>query len=151
VSTDLKQDVSDYISSHTHCVMATSREDNPRAATVMYAPDGFNIIVHTIRGTSKVRNVEANPNVALVIDDKASEGWGQAKMLQYIGKAEIVTSPEEQQKAVAIYTKRFAITKRMLTPEGLAKDQVLIKITPVKIYFSDYSKGYGHREKLESF
>jgi hypothetical protein len=43
------------------------------------------------------------------------------------------------------------MVKRYLTPEGLATDQVLIKITPERIYYSDYAKGTGHREKLETF
>jgi len=151
VSEELRKEVLDYISSHTAAVMATSKQDNPRAASVLYAHDGFNIIVHTIAGTAKVRSVEMNPNVALVIDDQAQEGWGQMKTLQYIGKAEILKNSEEQQKAAELYMKRFPIVKRFLTPEGLATDQVLIKITPERIYFSDYSKGTGHREKLETF
>ena len=148
---ELKKEVLGYLDSHTAAVMATSKQDNPRAASVLYAHDGFNIIVHTIAGTAKVRSVEVNPKVALVIDDQAQEGWGQMKTLQYIGKAEILKTPEEQQKATELYVKRFPIVKRFLTPEGLATDQVLIKITPERIYFSDYSKGTGHRDKLTTF
>jgi len=131
--------------------MATSRQDNPRAASVIYVNDGFKILVHTIRGTAKVRNVEENPNVALVIDDQAREGWGQTKTLQYIGQARILTNSQEQKKAAEIYVKKFPIVKRFLTPEGFATDQVLIEITPERIYFSDYAKGMGHREKLTDF
>ena len=151
MSEELRKEVLDYINSHDRCVMATSRQDNPRAASVMYVNDGFDIIVHTLRGTAKVRGVEANPNVALVIDDQAREGWRKAKTLQYVGKAKILTAGEERQKAAELYIKRFPIVKNMLTPEGLAKDQVLIKITPEKIYFTDYSRGADSREKLASF
>ena len=151
MSEELRKEVLGYIGSHDRCVMATSKQDNPRAASVLYAHDGFNIIVHTIAGTAKVRTVEANPNVALVIDDQAQEGWGQMKTLQYLGKAEIIKNSEEQQKAAELYVQRFPMVKRYLTPEGLATDQVLIKITPERIYFSDYAKGTGHREKLEAF
>ncbi len=151
MSDELKNDILEYLASHIYCVMATSKQDNPRAATVMYAYDGLDIYVHTIAGTQKVRNVEANPNVALLIDDHAKEGWDKARMLEYVGRAEILGDPAEQEKAAAIYIARFPVVKKILTPEGLVKDQVLIKITPVKIYFTDYAKGYGHREKLESF
>jgi len=151
MSEELRQQVLEYINSHDRCVMATSRKDNPQAASVLYASDGFDIIVHTIRGTAKVRNVQVNPNVALVIDDQAHEGWGKMKTLQYVGKARILATGEEQQKAVKIYVKRFPIVKNMLTSEGFARDQILIKITPEKIYFSDYAKGVGHMEKLTTF
>lgn len=79
MSDELRKEVLDYIASHDRCVMATSKQDNPRAASVLYAHDGFNIIVHTIAGTAKVRSAEVNPNVALVIDDQAREGWGKPK------------------------------------------------------------------------
>ncbi len=151
MSEELRKEVLDYLGSHTVAVMATSKQDNPRAASVLYAHDGFNIIVHTIAGTAKVRIVEVNPNVALVIDDQAQEGWAEMKTLQYLGKAEIIKNSEEQQKAAELYVKRFPMVKRYLTPEGLATDQVLIKITPERIYYSDYAKGVGHREKLEAF
>ena len=151
MSEELRKEILDYLESHTAAVMATSKQDNPRAASVLYAHNGFNIIVHTIAGTAKVRTVEVNPNVALVIDDQAQEGWGQMKTLQYIGKAEIIKNSEEQQKAAELYMKRFPMVKRYLTPEGLATDQVLIKITPERVYYSDYAKGMGHRDKLETF
>ena len=151
MSDELKKEILDYLSSHTAAVMATSKQDSPRAASVLYAHDGFDIIVHTIAGTAKVRTVEANPNVALVIDDQAKEGWAEMKTLQYLGKAEIIKNSEEQQKAAELYVKRFPIVKKYLTPEGLATDQVLIKITPERIYYSDYAKGTGHREKLDTF
>ena len=151
MSEELRKEVLDYLSSHTVAVMATSKQDNPRAASVLYAHDGFNIIVHTIAGTAKVRTVEVNPNVAFVIDDQAHEGWAGMKTLQYLGKAEIIKNSEEQQMAAELYVKRFPMVKKYLTPEGLATDQVLIKITPERIYYSDYAKGTGHREKLETF
>jgi len=148
---ELKKEVLDYITGHDRGVLATSKQDSPRAASVLYAHDGFVLFVHTIAGTAKVRSIELNPNVALVIDDQAHEGWKQCKTLQYIGKAEILKDPDEQLKAAELYGKRFPIAGRYLTPEGLAKDQVLIKITPERIYYSDYSKGMGHREKLADF
>jgi len=148
---ELKRDIMDYLASHDRGVMATSKQDSPRAASVLYACDGLNLFVHTIVGTAKVRCVEVNPKIALVIDDQAHEGWKHMKTLQYVGKAEILKNPEEQMKAAELYCKKFPISKRYLTPEGLAKDQVLIKITPERIYYSDYAKGMGHREKLENF
>jgi nitroimidazol reductase NimA-like FMN-containing flavoprotein (pyridoxamine 5'-phosphate oxidase superfamily) len=151
VSEELGKEILDYLESHTVAIMATSKQDSPRAASVLYAHDGFNIIVHTIAGTAKVRTVEVNPKVALVIDDQAKEGWAEMKTLQYIGKAEILKDSQEQQKAAELYVKRFPMVKRYLTPEGLARDQVLIKITPERIYYSDYAKGTGHRDKLETF
>lgn len=148
---NLKKEILDYLVSHDRGVIAACKENSPRAASVLYASNGFTLFVHTIAGTAKVRCVELNSNVAFVIDDQAREGWRQMKTLQYLGKAEILKNSEEQMKAAELYGKKFPVSKRYLTPEGLAKDQVLIKITPERIYYSDYAKGMGHREKLETF
>ncbi len=98
MSEGLRKEVLEYLISYTAVVMATSKQDNPRDASILYTHDSFNIIVHTIADTTKVRSVEVNPNVALVIDDQAQEGWGQMKTFQYLGKAEILKNSEEQQK-----------------------------------------------------
>ena len=147
----LRGAIIDYIEAHDRCVLATVKGDVPRGSSVLYASEGLNLYVHTIRGMAKVYNVEANPNVAVVIDDQAREGWGKMKSLQYIGKAEIMSDPAEQERIIALYTGRFPMVKGMLTMEGLKKDQVLLKITPERLYFSDYAKGMGHRDNLTEF
>jgi nitroimidazol reductase NimA-like FMN-containing flavoprotein (pyridoxamine 5'-phosphate oxidase superfamily) len=151
VTEELKKEALDYIASHDRGVIATCKQDKPRAASVLYAHDGFTLFVHTVAGTAKVRNVEVNSKVAFVIDDQAHEGWRLMKTLQYVGQAEILKNPDEQMRVAELYAKRFPIAKRALTPQGLATDQVLIKITPERIYYSDYSKGMGHIDKLTTF
>ncbi len=148
---ELRKEVLDYIGSHGSCVIATCSKDLPQAATLIYANDGFNVIVHTTRDTEKVRNIQANPKVALVIDDQGREGLTKAKSIQYIGKADIISSGGEQEKAVGIYVKKYSFAERALTPKALSADQRIIKISPEKIYFTDYTKGFGHREELTTF
>lgn len=147
----LQKEIIAYIEAHDRCVLATVKGDVPRGSSVLYVSEGFNLYVHTIRGMAKVYNVEANSNVAVVIDDQAREGWSKMKSLQYIGKAEVMSDPAEQERIIALYVGRFPMVKKMLTVERLKKDQVLLKITPARLYFCDYAKGMGHRDKLTEF
>ena len=75
------------------------------------------------------------------------------KSLQYAASTTLILKGKKNgiKRDYLTNEKVFPIVKRFLTPEGLATDQVLIKITPERIYFSDYSKGTGHREKLTTF
>jgi len=151
MSAELKQRIIDYLDAHDRGVLATSRGDVPRASSVLYANQGLTLYVHTIRGMAKVYNVEANPNVALAIDDQAHEGWSKMKTLQYVGRAEVVTDPAEQQRGIDLYVGCFPMVRKMLTIKGLAEDQVLLKINPTRLIFNDYTLGMGHRDKLTEF
>ncbi len=151
MSAELKQRIIDYLDAHDRGVLATVKDGVPRASSVLYANEGLTLYVHTIRGMAKVYNVEANPNVALAIDDQAHEGWSKMKALQYVGRAEIVTDPAVQQHGIDLYVACFPMVRRMLTLEGLARDQVLFKITPTRLIFNDYTQGLGHKEKLTEF
>jgi nitroimidazol reductase NimA-like FMN-containing flavoprotein (pyridoxamine 5'-phosphate oxidase superfamily) len=148
MSAELTGEIIDYVNGHDRCVLATVKGEVPRATSVLYANEGMTLYVHTVRGMAKVYNIEANPNVALVIDDQAREGWRTMKSLQYIGRGEVLTDPVEQERIVKLYVGCFPMVKNMLTMAGLAKDQVLLKITPARLYFSDYTKGMGHRDKV---
>ena len=151
MSAELKQQIIDYLDAHDRGVLATVKDGVPRASSVLYANEGLTLYVHTIRGMAKVYNVEANPNVALAIDDQAHEGWSKMKALQYVGRAEIVTDPAVQQHGIDLYVACFPMVRRMLTLDGLARDQVLFKITPTRLIFNDYTQGLGHKEKLTEF
>jgi nitroimidazol reductase NimA-like FMN-containing flavoprotein (pyridoxamine 5'-phosphate oxidase superfamily) len=151
VGAELKQQIIDYLDAHDRGVLATAKDGVPRASSVLYANERLTLYVHTIRGMAKVYNAEANPNVSLAIDDQAHEGWSKMKTLQYVGRAEVVTDPSEQQRGIDLYVGCFPMVRNMLTLAGLAKDQVLFKITPTKLIFSDYTQGMGYKAKLTEF
>ena len=132
-------------------VLATAKDGAPRASSVLYVNDGLTLYVHTIRGMAKVYNVAANPMVAMAIDDQAHEGWDAMRTLQYIGRAEVVTDPVVARHGIDLYVSSFPMVREVLTPEGLARDQVLLRITPEKIIFSDYTLGMGHKDRLTEF
>jgi len=64
-----------WLTNHTHCVIATSYEDIPWAATVNYTFDNkLNIYISSRPDSLKFQNILNNSTVCLVIDSQTREG-----------------------------------------------------------------------------
>ena len=80
-----------WLDNHEYCVLATSCDDNPWAATVNYTvDDALNIYIMTRPETLKFQNILTNPRVCLVIDSQTKDGT-----LQIHGVAEPILSSME--------------------------------------------------------
>jgi len=64
-----------WLKEHKYCVIATSFEDKPWAATVNYTiDDDLNIYISSRPDSLRFRNILQNPIVCLVIDSQTREG-----------------------------------------------------------------------------
>jgi PPOX class probable F420-dependent enzyme len=76
----------------------------------------------------RVRNIEANPHVSLIIDDY-SENWSELQWVLVTGLAEIILPPEEEHaRAVALLRGKYPQYHSMAID-----DRMIIKITPTRI------------------
>ncbi len=144
--TDLKEQITRYIAKCRLCTIATVGADGqPNAATIFFANAGTDIYFNTGSESQKVRNIRANPRVAIVMtepgpvpasdqDIKGIQGFGRATIL---ADADLSAVP----KGVAARHKAF----NSATPGK----SVVVKVAPEKIYFVDYSRGFRHRDLLE--
>jgi len=129
MSETIKQKIKQYIGSKDICVIATCSENKPRASTVNYVADGFTLYIITSGKSTKVRNIRANPNVSVAIDDQ-----GKTKVcLQAEGIAEILGGDEAEQ------AKKFYSRKRDISNDKPELIDTVIKIELKEIMFSDYS------------
>jgi PPOX class probable F420-dependent enzyme len=80
------------------------------------------------RALKRVRNIEANPNVALVIDDY-SEDWSKLVYAHVSGKAEIMQpGGGEHARAAALLRDKYPQYRSMAIDE-----RIMIKIIPTGI------------------
>ncbi|HKP86687.1 MAG TPA: TIGR03668 family PPOX class F420-dependent oxidoreductase [Blastocatellia bacterium] len=80
------------------------------------------------RGLKRVRNIEANPHVSLVIDDY-SEDWSNLVYAHVSGLAEIILpGGDEHARAVALLRDKYP-QYRSMAIDG----RMMIKITPTRI------------------
>lgn len=126
----------DFIARHRVGRLATADADGaPYAVPVCYAFDGERIYT-ALDGKPKsvaagrlkrVRNIRANPNVALLIDDY-SEDWSALAYVMVRGEASIVEDGAERQRAEDLLRQKYPQYERLLEP-GCA----VIRIAPRRV------------------
>lgn len=96
-----------WLKKHKYCVLATSDQDKPWAATVNYTlDDDLNIYIATNPTSLKFQNLLKNPTVCLVIDNQTREGT-----LQIQGVAEPL-EPKNREEPNLLIRPKFLIFKK---------------------------------------
>ena len=110
-------------------------EGAPHVVPICYAFDG-SIIYSALdlkpkrvegRRLKRVRNITANPHVALVVDDY-SEEWSDLAYVLIQGRAELVKDSQEQRRAESMLREKYPQYVELLE-EGCT----IIKITPERV------------------
>lgn len=142
----LKSRILDYLKNHLYANLSTinaAEPKQPHVSTVAYVNDGLNLYFVTSSKTHKAVNIEKNSKVALTIDEDEPD-WMKITGLQIKGKASQVKA-EDIGPLFEIYAEKFPVAKSF----PVSSDDSFIRITPVKIWILDYSKGFGHRDYLD--
>ena len=89
---------------------------------------------------ARVRNIRANPGVALLVDHY-EEDWAGLWYILVRGQGEILSSGEERERAVELLRKKYPqYASRELLPE----DAAVIRVTPEKVVsWGEVESGQG--------
>jgi uncharacterized protein YhbP (UPF0306 family) len=112
---------------------------------VAFAAQGATVYFGTRQDTRKAANLRANPKVAYVVDQDQYAAFTEITEVQMEGVAGQVTDPQEIASANALYAAKFG-EAATITPSD---QHIVFKIEPVRAYFLDYSKGFGHKDLVE--
>ena len=133
----LDQETAEFIRTHTVARLATADGDGrPLALPICYAFDGEHFYSPVDekpkrvapRQLQRVRNIEANPHVALVIDDYADD-WSKLAYVLASGLATIIgPGTDEHARAVRLLRDKYPQYRVMAIDE-----RIIIKITPTRI------------------
>jgi nitroimidazol reductase NimA-like FMN-containing flavoprotein (pyridoxamine 5'-phosphate oxidase superfamily) len=113
----------------------------PHVVPVWYGWDGMSIWISSFANTRKVKDLEQNPKVSIVIDVVIENSENKAVIFE--GHVELVKSPREllEVKFLWIYT-RYMGEERVLAkePQSWIHDplNLLIKLTPEKVIHWNY-------------
>lgn len=136
---NLDQGTTEFIRSHRVARLATSSvEGRPAVVPICYVYDGdfiYSPIDEKPKSVapgslSRVRNIKANTNVAVVVDDY-SEDWNELVYVIMSGTAEIISPDErasEHARAVALLREKY--------PQYISmnlENRPIIKIIPARI------------------
>lgn len=147
---DMERRIATFLQRCNVCVLATCRDDEPRATPIEYYADGLTIFVAASRGT-KVPNIEDNPRVSVAIYSTPFTDWTdwhEVTGVQVTGRAELLRydeRPKEYTAALQVYDWR-KYRRAMGMPDEEPRRTTIIRIRPERIEFRDLSlmrEGYG--------
>jgi coenzyme F420-0:L-glutamate ligase/coenzyme F420-1:gamma-L-glutamate ligase len=125
-----------FIAGHRVARLATSDAAGaPHAVPICYAFDGSRIYSALDlkpkqvegRRLKRVRNIEANPRVSLVIDDY-SEDWSALAYVLVQGAAEVLEDGDERDRAEEMLRQKYSQYSELLE-----KGCTVLKITPTSV------------------
>ena len=138
----IEKDVTQFINAHRVARLATAdAAGRPSVIPICYVFDGASFYSAIdakpkrvdLRQLQRIRNIRANPNVALVIDDY-SETWSELAYVLVHGMAEIIEPNEslaaEQATAIAALRLKYAQYHSMAIDRN-----PIIKIVPNRVRF----------------
>ena len=153
MTTDLKQQIVDYLHSHNTMTLATTQGDLPWAATVFFASEDFRLYFFSAPDSRHCQNVAANPRVAVTIQEDYRD-WRKIKGIQLEGRVTLVDGIIEKARAMAIYARKYpGIIKLFTDPASGVFHKAFLKvkfycIETEKIFYIDNEQGFGNRQEL---
>lgn len=136
---DLDENTREFIRTHRVARLATADlAGQPLVVPICYVFDGGNIYSPVDEKPKsvapaqlkRVRNIEANQKVALVIDDY-SEDWNELAYVLIRGLAEVIepaSKQDERERAIALLREKYPQYRSMAIDK-----RAIIKITPAHI------------------
>ena len=149
---EFEKHITEFVQSHRMCVLATSKDDAPRATPIEYRSKGLVFYMFGEPGV-KIENIQANPRVSLAVFDQSFEltgAWLDAKGIQVSGVAQIITKEgheREYREALEV----LGISEATL--EKLGREMRIIKVIPHRIELLEMGlkkQGYAPRQIWES-
>lgn len=138
-----KPEIDDFLTLPSMARLATavpSKADpnffQPHNVPVWFHWDGESLYISAFQSTRKLKEVQQNPYIAVIVDLQEAVEGAQAVLME--GKAEVVLTPQTvQEMSRLIYTKYMG-------PEGVKAtapqswivdpENAIIKLTPARIY-----------------
>lgn len=145
-----------FMDSFTTMTLACSLDDEPWAAPVYYARQGFDLVFFSSPRSRHCSVYEKNPKAGASIHAN-SEGWRDIKGLQMEGTVQTVSSALALAKATATFVRRYPFVREFLGGSPGLAQEIADKMTRVGLYvfrpssirYLDNAAGFGTRWKLE--
>ena len=134
-----KEEVDAFLDSKPGWMMLTSqgRDGYPHTVPIGYFRDGNRIFMGCRDNTQKVKNIERNPKVSLVIED--GKTMSDLRGILFRGDASVVREDEERLKISRLAAKMRGAPEDQW-PTTASAGAVFIKVDSPRVTSWDYSK-----------
>jgi len=116
----------------------------PLTHPIAYVNKGATLYFSTSNQTRKFKNIQKNPNVAYSVYDP-TEHLDEVISVQMEGTATSITDKKEIVEINEMLKQKFPSMAKLTNDS----DNVIVKISPILCYFSDYTKRFGYRDRVE--
>lgn len=149
MTAELKNEALSYLESHHVMTLSTTGVEGPWAAALFYVNDGFNLFFLTENHTRHGRNLTANPQVALAVQEDYHE-WREIKGIQILGEVKPVPLWEKA-KVLHLFISKFPSVSTFISDPkyvAIVARSLIYRIHPREIWYLDNKKGFSHREMI---
>jgi len=148
----LRAEIEAFIAAHHTVALATVAEDgSAHAASLLYVPDGLNLLWTSDRASRHSQHLEARRRVTATIAPDYSD-FAAIRGVQIAGEAERLSGVIDIARACALLTARYAFLAQLAgAPAALraAWDKAsFYRLRPSRITLIDNTKGFGHKATL---
>jgi len=130
---EVRKRIDKVLTSQSIAVLGTSKDNEPYSSLVGFvtSEDLRELIFATMRQRMKYRNIEANPRVTLMIDDRSEQNsdFNETTSITIVGTAEDVMGESRADYASKLIKRHPALTDFVSFP-----DCAIIRVTIDKIY-----------------
>lgn len=153
---ELERVAVELMDSVTTMTLACSVDDQPWAADVYFARQGFDLIFFSSPRSRHSTVFASNPRAAATIHGEY-EHWQQIKGLQLEGNVQPVSGTTALARATTTYLRRYPFVRDFLTNPASISREAVAKISKVALFvfrprslrYVDNSVGFGTRWRLE--
>ena len=153
---EFEKTVTDFMDSYTTMTLACSRRDEPWAAAVFFARQGWDLIFFSSPKSRHSEIFSENPHASAAIHGDYHK-WQDIKGLQLEGTVEHIKGPVAIARATGVFLKRYPFVSQFFSdPEtlstGLASKMAkvaLYKFRPISIRYLTNEERFGRRWRLE--
>jgi uncharacterized protein YhbP (UPF0306 family) len=152
---EFEKTVTDFMETYTTMTLACTRNNEPWAAAVFFARQGWELIFFSSPKSRHSEIFSENPNASAAIHGDYHK-WQEIKGLQLEGTVERIKGPVAIARATATFIKRFPFVSEFFSdPEtlsaGLAKKMAkvaLYRFRPSSIRYLTNEERFGRRWRL---
>jgi PPOX class probable F420-dependent enzyme len=141
-----KKEIEEFLSVPKVARIATIHDGKPHVVPVWYYYDGTNILVSTIKGARKAKNLQTNPNVSITIDDVEGKlediSFLNAKAVIIEGTGELKDDDINNSFTKEMY-ERYVGKKALSNPMvqfSVNLPRCILVVKPTKIISWDFTK-----------
>lgn len=149
---NLQNKISEILDKHPLMTLATvTAEGLPKARSVDFARDSetfSKLYFMTFKTSEKVAELANNQNAYIVVDYPADsmEELAQVQYIKASALVDLVTKPEEAQKAMGLIIQKYPYLKDL---PGDPSMMSLYAVNMKKITLTDNTQGFGHTDIIE--